>query len=215
MVVDRILLDIETQQDFFDPSGTCYTRKARKVASNIRRLFHWAKKNAIPVVSTVLRVRKGERGPLSELPHCIDDSEGEQKMRGTALPARINLGLRNTTDLPREIFDRYQQVIFEKRHTDIFLHARAERLITELDSATFIICGAGVARGIVEAAVGLRKRHFSVICASDAVLDLDEAMSEMAYLRMMAKGVIFAPTKEIITPQLRRRPMRLRKSVHA
>ena len=131
------------------------------------------------------------------------------------MPKRSSFATCSNTDLPAGLLRKYQQVIFEKRHTDIFLHARAERLITELDSATFIICGAGVARGIVEAAGGLRNRHFSVICASDAVLDLDEAMSEMAHLRMMAKGVIFAPTKEIITPQLRRRPMQLRKSVHA
>ncbi len=205
---ERILLDIETQQDFFDPSGNCYTPRSPKAAANIRRLFAWARKEHIPVISTVLRVRAGERGPLSSIPHCIEDSPGEQKMPGTIMATRINLGLRNTTDLPRRIFSRYQQVIFEKRDTDIFHHTRAERLITELEPATFIVCGAGVAHGIVEATVGLRSRGFSVILVEDAVADLEHPMAEMAYLRMEAKGIVFTPTKEIIVPRTVRKKMR-------
>jgi len=207
---DRILLDIETQRDLFEPTGSCFGPQAQKAAPKVLRLFRWVSKNQIPVISTVLRVRKGETGPLSGIRHCVEDTEGEQKMAGTLVPTRINLGLRNTTDLPREIFHRFQQVIFEKRDTDIFSHARLERLITELRPVTFIICGAGVARGIVQAAVGLRKRDFGVILASDAIVDLADPMTEMAVLRMEAKNVVFAPTKEIVTthPPKRRRRFR-------
>ncbi len=215
MFYERILLDIETQQDFFDPGGSCYTRRSGGAGSRIHRLFHWVRRNEIPVLSTVLRVRKGERGPLSDIPHCVEGTEGEQKMAGTVLPTRINLGLRNTTDLPRDIFETYQQVIVEKRNTDLFAHARLERLITELDAGTFIICGAGVARGIVQSAIGLRDRGFSVILAADAVAYIDDPLNKMAYLRMEAKGVVFAPTKEIITPRVVRRAARFRKSLHA
>jgi len=208
---DRILLDIETQRDFFEPGGSCFGPQARRAASGVLRLFKWAERNEIPVISTVLRVRKGERGPLCDIPHCVEDTEGEQKMSGTVMPTRINLGLRNTTDLPREIFERFQQVIFEKRDTDIFAHARLERLITELRPVTFIICGAGVARGIVQAAIGLRRRDFGVILASDAVVDLNDPMTEMAYLRMEAKKVVFAPTREIVTARPTRRRGTFRK----
>lgn len=215
MEQDRILLDIETQCDFFEPSGSCYNRKSDQAASNVRRLFNWAKKTKTPVISTVLRVRKGEKGPMSNIPHCVEDSPGEQKLAGTLLPTRINLGLRNTTDLPRDIFDRFQQVIFEKRDTDILAHARLERLITELEPVTFIICGAGVARGIVQAAVGLRRREFPVVLASDAVLDLHDPLAEMAYLRMQAKKVVLAPTREIIISHRARRPARFRRPFRA
>lgn len=215
MFYERILLDIETQQDFFDPGGSCYTRRSGRAGSRIYRLFHWARRNEIPVLSTVLRVRKGERGPLSDIPHCVEGTEGEQKMAGTVLPTRINLGLRNTTDLPRDIFETYQQVIVEKRNTDLFAHARLERLITELDAGTFIICGAGVARGIVQAAIGLRNRGFGVILAADAVADIDDPLDKMAYLRMEAKGIVSAATREIITPRVVRRTARFRKSLHA
>jgi isochorismate hydrolase len=135
-------------------------------------------------------------------------------MPETILSARVNLGLRNTTDLPSSLFEDYQQVIFEKRHTDIFLHARAERLITELPNATFILCGAGLAQGIVQAAVGLRNRGLGVILAEDAVLDLNDPMAEMSRRRMEAKGVIFAPTQKIILPSVvkGKRPAKFRQT---
>ena len=215
MKYDRILLDVEAQHDFFDPGGNCYAPEAHKARANIYRLFHWARQNDIPVMSTVLRVRKGEQGPLSPVPHCIEGTEGEWKMPGTVMATRINLGLLNTTDLPRDIFEKYQQVIFEKRDTNIFSHSRAERLITELQTGTFILCGAGVARGIVQAAVGLRARGFGVILAQDAVVAMDDPMTEMAHRRMEAKGVVYAPTQEIIAPRPVRRETRFRKPAHA
>jgi nicotinamidase-related amidase len=212
---ERILLDIETQKDFFSRGGSCYTPAASKAASNVDKLFRWARENEVPVLSTVLRVRPGETGPLSPVPHCQEGTDGEQKISASVLPNRINLGLRNTTDLPRRIFDHHQQVIIEKRDPDIFAHSRAERLITEIAPCTFILCGAGIAKGIVRAAVGLRSRGFGIILADDAALDIDDPMTEMARLRMEAKGVIFAPTREIITVRRRRRAARFRKSVHA
>jgi nicotinamidase-related amidase len=206
MKLGRILLDVETQREFFEPGGEFFTQESARILRNIYRLFTWARLNRIPVISTVLRVPPNRIGPLSDRPHCIEDSDGEGKLARTVLRRRIDFGLRNTTDLPRDIFKRYQQVIFEKRVTDIFAHSRAERLITELTSGTFIICGAGVGHGIVEAAVGLRSRGFGVILASDAVLELPGEKTEMAYLRMEAKGVIFAPAKTIVVP-LARKPV--------
>ena len=204
MKFKRILLDIEAQHDFFVPGGSCYTRIASHRAQQIYRLFRWAARNRVPVISTVLRVRRFERGPLSDVPHCVEDTEGERKLLRTVLPRRINLGLRNITDVPIDLFNTYQQVIFEKRHTDIFLHAAAERLITDIEVATFVICGAGVARGIVQAALGLRNRGFGVILAADAVLELGDPLELMAYRRMEAKGVVFAPAANIVEGVSRR-----------
>ncbi len=209
MKFDRILLDIESQRDFFLPGGSCYRPPARRVLANIRRLFSWVKRNRLPVISTALRVRPNEVGPLCDTPHCVEGTEGEQKVSRTVLRGSVDLGLRNSTDLPRHLLETHPQVIFEKRDTDLFRHARAERLITELEPTTVVVCGAGLAHGIVEASVGLRSRGFRVIAASDAVLTLDPGGSEMALKRMEAKGVEFVPTDEVCRykkPRRRYRP---------
>jgi nicotinamidase-related amidase len=210
--IERVLLDVETQRDFFCPGGSCYNPKALKALKGIYMLFDWARRGHIPVLSTVLRVRKQEIGPLAPVPHCVDDTWGEQKLARTALPHRINLGLLNTTDLPEYLLSHYRQVIIEKRETDLFAHARAERLITELPRTTFVICGAGLAKSIAQAAIGLRTRGFGVIVAADAVLDLGDPAAAMARSRMEAKGVVFAPTQDIVAPRPSRRPMPLRSS---
>ena len=200
MRYEKILLDIEAQRDFFSPGGSCYVPEASLAARRIRRLFRWARREQIPVLSTVLRVRPGRRGPLAPVPHCVEGTDGEKRIYGTLLRRHVDLGMRNTTDLPRDIFGEVQQVIFEKRHTDIFLHARAERLLTELDAGGFVVCGAGSARGIVEAVIGLRQRGFKMLLAADAILDLDDPRAEMAWLRMVAKGAVPLSTDEIVRP---------------
>jgi len=194
-----ILLDVETQWDLFRRGGSCYRwPHSPKAATNIRALFQWAGQNRIPVISSVLRVRRGELGPLADVPHCVEGSQGERKLARTVLWERTNFGLRNSADLPANVFHRYHQVIFEKRHTDLFAHAGAERLITELSSCTFVVCGAGVAKGIAQAAIGLRARGFPVILVRDATLVLREELAEMAFLRMHAKDVTFLRTAEIV-----------------
>ena len=215
MRYELVLLDIETQRDFFAPSGSCYKPEARGAARRIVELFAWAKAERLPVLSTVLRVRRNDCGPLAEVAHCVEGSDGERKIPGTILPSRIDLGLRNTTDLPGDLFDEYQQVIIEKRHTDIFAHARIERLLTELNAGTFVVFGAGVAHGIVQAAIGLRSRGFGVILAEDAVADLGDDLAPMAARRMEAKGVIFAPAHEIISPKPKPRAVPFRTSLRA
>jgi nicotinamidase-related amidase len=200
MHTNLILLDIESQRDFFLPTGSCYTEAADRRRGNLYRLFDWARKTRRPVISTVLRVPPGQVGPLGEAPHCIEGTPGERKLHKTLLRPYVNLGLQNTTDLPEDLFRRYRQVIFEKRHTDIFAHARIERLITELPRCTFVLCGAGAAGGVVQAAVGLRNRGFSVVLATDAVLCLQHPQARMALRRMLAKGVLFVKTREIVRP---------------
>jgi len=215
MTHELILLDIETQRDFFQPGGSCYSPASRRASRRVGELFAWALAERIPVLSTVLRVRRNERGPLADVDHCVEGTDGERKIARSILPSRIDLGLRNTTDLPSDLLDQYQQIIVEKRHTDIFAHARIERLLTEMDVGTFVLLGAGVAHGICQAAIGLRSRGFGVILASDAVLDLDHDFAPMAARRMEAKGVIFAPAREIICPKRKPHTAPFRASMRA
>lgn len=205
MNFDLILLDICTQRDLLVAGGSCYTPRAEEARQNIYKLFDWARKNDQPVISTALRVPPERIGPLASVPHCIEGTDGEKKLNKTILRPYTNLGLQNTTDLDIYLFEQYRQIIFEMRSTDLFSHARAERLITELSGVSFILCGAGVAGGIVQAAVGLRNRGFSVALASDAVADLDHPEAEMAFSRMDAKGVASVKTRDLCVPRPRKR----------
>jgi len=135
------------------------------------------------------------------VPYCIEGTDGELRVPRTLLRRHVAYGTRRTTDLPEDILDKYQQVVFEKRHPNIMTNLRFERLLTQLGGrGTFIICGAGVAGGIAQAAIALRCRKFSVVLAEDAIADLGDPRREMALLRMAAKGVVFCPTAKIVVP---------------
>ena len=198
MQYERILLDMSAQRDFFSPGGSCYKPSALVAGRNVRALFTWARKRRIRVMSTVLRVRADTIGPLADVPHCIEGTSGEKRIYGTVLRSAIDLGMRNVTDLPANIFERHQQVIFEMRGTNVFSHSRCERLLTEQDIETFILCGAGSAHGIVEAVIGLRSRGKKVILADDAILDLGDPLADYAWLRMLAKGAVPMSTEDIL-----------------
>lgn len=197
---DRILLDMEVQKDFFCRSGRFYSKTNGQVLKHIKELLKWAKTQKVPVISTLLR---SSRNPTDRghPPYCIEGTEGELRVPRTVLPNHIAFGTRRTTDLPEHILDDYGQVIFEKRGLNILSNLRIERLLTQLrGKGTFILCGAGLSGGIVQAAITLRIRKFGVILATDAVADLGDSGADMAIRRMVAKGVIFCPTDKIIAP---------------
>ena len=200
MGYERILLDMEVQRDFFCRTGRFYSKTNGQALKHIKELLKWANIQRVPVISTLLRTDRSL--PCREHPpYCIEGTEGELRVPRTVLRNHIAFGTRRTTDLPECILDHYQQVIFEKRSLSILSSLRVERLLTQLSgSGTFILCGAGVAGGIVQAAITLRSRKFGVILADDAVADLGDPDTEMARRRMAAKGVIFCPTATIIAP---------------
>jgi isochorismate hydrolase len=47
----RVLLDIDTQKDFFIADGNCCIRNHRRVLMNIRRTIAWARKKKIRVIT--------------------------------------------------------------------------------------------------------------------------------------------------------------------
>jgi len=204
-----ILLDINVQRDLFVPGGTLYQSRHRAAIANIYRLFDWARTAEVPVISSVLLVRRGRRGPLASETHCVEGTSGQSKPVRTLLARRINLGLSFNTDLPFGFFGDFQQVIFETHNADIFNHQKFERLITELAGRyTFVVCGGSIAVGIRQVVLGLRNRRFGVIVAKDAVLDLAHGQTKMAWLQMAAKGARLLPTSQIpsaVSPAASRR----------
>ena len=200
MGYERILMDMEVQRDFFCRSGRFYSKTNSQVLKHIKELLNWAKIQCVPVISTLLRTSR-TRPCREHPPYCIEGTEGELRAPRTVLPNHVAFGTRMTTDLPECILDHYQQVIFEKRSLDILSNLRVERLLTQLSkNTTFILCGAGIAGGIGQAAITLRSRKFGVILAADAAADLGDPGTEMAKRRMAAKGVIFCPTAAIVAP---------------
>jgi len=184
----RVVIDIDTQKDFFLADGAACVRNHRRVLMNIRRVLAWARAKDVRVVSTTL-CKPGRNGDSFHSP-------GWQKISYTLRSKRIEFIPDDSTDLQRDLFARYDQVILDKRTIDPFEEPRADRLLSELRADEMLVVG-GLAEGAVAATVlGLLQRGKKVTVLIDAVGTLDRHQADVAFRKMKAKGAVLAETRD-------------------
>ncbi|MBC8481369.1 MAG: isochorismatase family protein [Planctomycetes bacterium] len=191
----QILIDINTQNDFLDAEGHRPVRHSRRVFLNIRRVFAWARKKDIPVISLCL-VHPNNNG-CNEFDYCLDGTFGQKKVRFTLLQNRITYPADNNINLPADIFKKYQQVILHTRSTDPFDEPRIERILSEIESANFILIGANIDGCIKSVALGLLQRGKHVTVLSDGVGSWQSREGKLALQKMKAKGAKLLETRKI------------------
>ncbi len=190
----RILVDINTQRDFFLADGNACIGNHRRVLAHIRRIMAWARLNDVPVISTC-EVYPGNNG--HGVTYCIDGTTGQQKIRYALLSSRASFPADGSSDLPADILRRYRQIILHKRCIDPFAEPRIERLLTEVVAGEFILVGA-IAEGAVKAmALGLLQRGKRVTVVVDAVGSHNKKEAELAIRKMKAKGAKLVETRKI------------------
>jgi len=192
----QVLVDINTQRDFFLADGTVCIRNHRRVLAHVRRLMAWARSRDIPIISTC-EVYPNTNGHNGDPRYCIDGTDGQLKIPYTLVGSRISFAADGNTDLPRDMLRRYQQVVFHKRCVDPFDEPRIDRVLSEVCAAEFIVMGAS-AEGAVKAAVlGLLQRDKRVSVVIDAVGYHDNREAKMAFRKMEAKGAKLIETRRL------------------
>ncbi|HIJ70579.1 MAG TPA: cysteine hydrolase [Planctomycetes bacterium] len=190
----RILIDVDTQQEIFLASGASCIRNHRRVLANIRRVMAWARLKNVRMISTARVYSNGTKDRTG----CLDTAEGARKISYTIRPSRISFAADGCTDLPRDIFKNYDQVVLEKRNIDPFEEPRADRMLSELRANEFVLIG-GTAEGAVKAtALGLLARRKNVTILTDAVGSRDKAAAQIALRQVEAKGAKLAETKALL-----------------
>jgi nicotinamidase-related amidase len=187
----RILVDIDTQRDFFTADGKACIRNHRRVLANIRRLCAWARLKNIRMVSTVRLAQPNDAGN----PVCVAGTDGAHKIKYTVRNKYITFQADGCTDLPREIFREHDQVILCKRCPDPFEEPRADRILSELKVTEFIIFGALAEEAIKKTALGLLARRKNVTILTDAIGYHDREAAEVALRQAEAKGAHLLETK--------------------
>ncbi len=188
----RILIDVGTQRDLFTADGRACIRNHRRVLANIRRVMAWARKEHIRVISTVRIVGTG--GNHHPLAYCLAGTDGARKIRYTLLARSMAYASDGYTDFPRDLFERYDQVIQEIRSDDPFEEPRADRILSEVKATDFLVLGAPVETTVKF--LLLRRRN--VILLTDAVGSLEKHASEIALRQMQAKGARLIDSKSFV-----------------
>ena len=190
----QILIDVNTQRDFFLAGGNACTSNHRRVLANVRRIMAWARYRKIPVISTC-EVYPNHNGDNS-VNYCIDGTNGQKKISYTLLSNHLNFAADGSTDFPRDILRQYRQIILHKRCVDPFDEPRIDRLLSEVQASEFVLIGAS-AEGAVEAtALGLLQRGKRVSVVVDAVGSHNKKMARLAFRKVKAKGGKLIETKK-------------------
>jgi len=190
-----ILVDINTQKDFFLAWGNTCIRNHRRVLANVRRMMAWARHNDIRVISTCEVYPNNNGG--SEIGYCIDGTDGQKKIRYTMLNNRANFPADGSTDLPTDILRRHRQIVLHKRCVDPFDEPRIERLLSEVRGDNFVIIGASIEGAVKATALGLLQRGKKVSIVVDAVGSLNKQEANLALRKMKAKGAKLIETKSL------------------
>jgi nicotinamidase-related amidase len=187
---------VGTQRDLFTADGKACIRNHRRVLANIRRIMAWARKEHIRVISTV-RVFEDD-GIHHAHTYCLAGTDGVRKIRYTHLPRSLTFPSDGYTDFPRDLFERYDQVIQEIRSEDPFEEPRADRILSEVKATDFLVIGAPIETSVKYLVLGLLMRRRNVIVLADAVGSFEKHAAEIAMRQMLAKGARLIDSKSFV-----------------
>jgi nicotinamidase-related amidase len=191
----RVLIDINTQKDFFRQGSDLCVRNPAGILSHIRRMVAWARHEGIPVIS-ICEVSNGN-GNSRAAYDCLKVSEGRKKTKYTLLGNHIVFPADDSTHFPPDILRRHRQIILHNRGSDPFDEPRIERMLGEMQVSEFVLIGAG-AEGVVEAtALGLLHRGKKVTVVVDAVGCQNKGKAKLALRKIKAKGAKLVATKKL------------------
>jgi len=192
------LLDIDTQKDFLLSSGALPLAGGERLIPKLRRLFDFARRNALTVISAVRALPADSAEPLPYPPHCIIGSDGQRKLEDTLLRRPLILEDRpvdiNLVDAVR----KHQQIVIQRREWDLFSNPVAEKLLRALPSHA-IVFGVPLEHSVRFAAVGLRQRGVKAAVISDLVLPLEPRSGAAIHREMHRAGVESITLETLLT----------------
>jgi nicotinamidase-related amidase len=194
----RVIIDVDTQRDFFLAEGSACIRNHRRILANIRRLMAWARVYGVHLISTAQINRNGNgNGHHDKTSWCLEGTNGIRKIHYTLLNRRKSYNADGYTDFSKEVLKENDQIVLFKRCADPFKEPRAERVLTELKADEFIIIGATIEDAVKSTVLGLLQRGKKVSVVIDAIGSHDKNAADIAIRQMQAKGARLIETRSL------------------
>lgn len=208
----RIFIDVDTQEDFCNPSGSLYV-KGTPLAT-IKKIVNFALENKIPILGSVdshfwdawefaSNSNLGPNGIKPNFPdHCIKGTFGWLKIPET-LPPRSKFIPQNSIILEslvdELISNQTQGIYFEKEvyslfanpSADIFFEKLYQKINTTKREVECLIFGVATDYCVKEAALGLISRGVKTTVITDGIAGITPEGTEEALKEMNEAGVEF------------------------
>ena len=183
-------LDVDTQRDFMLATGALYVPGAERILPKLRRLFDFARKNEISILSSADAHVADDPEFKQFPPHCVRGTEGQRKVDETLLPRPLVFQHQPVDRNLAEAVRKHQQIIVEKQSLDLFSNPVAERLIRVLPPRA-IVFGVATEYCVKMACLGLRRLGVQTVLITDAVRALAPKTEKEALEEMRRAGVEF------------------------
>jgi nicotinamidase/pyrazinamidase len=190
-------VDVDTQRDFMLRGGALYVPGSERIVPKLRRLFDFAKKHDITILSSVDAHTANDPEFKQFPPHCIQGTDGQRKLDETLF---LRPAVLENKPIDRNLLDlikRHQQIIIQKQELDMFTNPICERLIKALPPRA-IVFGVTTEYCVKYAALGLRRLGLKTAVLTDAVCALAPASGNQAIEEMRKAGAEFI-TMEALT----------------
>jgi nicotinamidase/pyrazinamidase len=190
-------VDIDTQRDFMLPSGALYVPGAEKLVPKLRRLFEFARRHGIFVLSSVDAHAPDDPEFMQFPPHCVRGTEGQRKLDETLLHRPLIL---ENKPMDRNLMDalrKHSQIIIEKQKFDVFSNPVTGKLLRALP-AHAIVFGVATDYCVRAAALGLRNLGIKTAVVSDAIRAVAADTERQAIEEMRQAGVEFSSVDQVL-----------------
>jgi nicotinamidase/pyrazinamidase len=196
-------MDLDTQRDFMLPGGGLYVPGAERIIPRLRRLFDFARRHGITIVSSADAHTPDDPEFRQFPPHCVQGTEGQKKIDETLLPRPVTIENRVVDRNVLELIRKYQQVILQKQALDVFTNPMTDRLIRALPQRA-VVFGVTTEYCVRHACAGLRRLGVKTVLVTDAICALAPGSGESALAEMERAGVEFITAEMLLTAQAER-----------
>ena len=175
--------------DFLDPAGALYVPGAVEIHGVLERLFDYAAKAKIPVLSSVDEHPLGDPEFEQFGPHCVVGTPGQDKMPFTKLPRGLTLRPQDShPGAAADLLNQYDQLIFPKATLDVFDNPHFVRFIDELEVGEFVVFGVATDYCVLKDTSGLLERGRRVKIVRDAIRAIGTETGRQAIQTLSALG---------------------------
>jgi nicotinamidase/pyrazinamidase len=197
MMKNLLFFDVDTQRDFMLSSGALYVPGAERIIPKLRRLFDFAKKNEISILSSA-DAHEPDDPEFQQFPaHCVQGTEGQRKLDETLFPRPL---LFPNKPMNRNLMDavrKHQQIIVEKQSLDVFSNPVTERLLRVLPPHP-IVFGVATEYCVKLACLGIRRMGIPVALVTDAIRALTPKTEKEALEELRKAGVEFITLETLL-----------------
>ncbi|MDR4496831.1 MAG: cysteine hydrolase [Candidatus Scalindua sp.] len=176
--------------------GNLYVSHAEEIIDNLKKLFEYAKKHEIRILSSIDAHTIEDKEFQTFPAHCVKDTRGYLKIDVTRCKDAIVI--ENKRHVITDFILEKQQIIIEKQSFDIFDNINTDTIVSRLNAKSYVVFGVATEYCVKVAALGLKERRHRVFIVSDAIKAITPDGEKAALKQMKDAGIILLTTDEVI-----------------